>query len=126
MISYEGTTQEDIKRKCKELGLDRKQVSKFLRILNEAKRIYGENGITDLQVCRIKNGEALGTDWNSEGVQKERNRIHAIFKSLHDMTDSSDPDNQQAKSNRDFVVAKAEAKLTDEDPEYFVIFSKIC
>lgn len=118
MMSYAGTKNEDIKRKCKELGLDREQVSKFLRALNEAKRIYGENGITDLQVCLIKDGEALGTDWNSDGVQKERNRIQAIFKSLHDMT--ADPDDPQANSNRDFVVVKS--RLQNKKDEYFVIF----
>lgn len=120
IISSEEANPEAIKKNHKELGLEEKQVDDFFKILTKAKEIYGETeGITDLQVCRIKDGETLGADWNSEGVQKERNRIQAIFKSLYMMTDSSSTQAKQANSNRDFVVTQA--ALSGKD-EYFVIF----
>lgn len=117
ILSSGETDPETIAKNHKDLGLDTKQINDFLTIIDTAKSIYGNTeGITDLQVCRIKDGKALGSDWNSEGVQKERNRLQAIFKSLHQMTVS---DNKQADSNRDFVVAKAELSGVDQ---YFVIF----
>ena len=120
MMSSEEADPEVIKKNHKELGLEENQIDDFFAILDKAKKIYGESeGMTDLQVCRIKNGEALGADWNNEGVQEELGKMQAIFKSLHDITNSSSTKAKQADSNRDFVVVKA--KLSGVD-EYFVIF----